>query len=420
MTFFSGGGKPSPQRRPDRPGDPGGRPRGRSRFANASDGADPSRAPAVQRIVSIDFMRRYDYLLLAFLAAILVFGFIVLPSAVDSMRDGQGIIRRQVAATAMGAALFVTLSLFDYRFFRHIDYVLHAAACLALIYVFLFGFGGEGQGSTRWVSILGFSFQPSEVVKITFVLVCAKLLDRLKERFSAKDLFLLIGSSAVPIGLIVIQPDFGMALMLLFTLVCMLYVYGFKYRYFIELALASIPIAIFTWFFLLNDKRKQRILVFMNPGLDVNDGGWHVDSTTRAIGSGGVSGKGLFGGIMTQRGVIPVKESDSIFAVIGEELGFVGCMAIIALIMLLLARCLYVAMRARDRYGSYIVFGLTSVLAFHYVENIGMNVGMLPLTGIPMPFVSAGGSAMISNLMLAGIIMGVSLRREKEAAVEGG
>ncbi|MFZ5985961.1 MAG: FtsW/RodA/SpoVE family cell cycle protein, partial [Bacillota bacterium] len=167
------------------------------------------------------------------------------------------------------------------------------------------------------------------------------------------------------------------------------------------------------WFFVLNEKRKDRIRVFFNPELDPLGSGWNVIRSKMAIGSGQIFGKGLFKGIQTQNSSVPVKESDFIFSVVGEELGFVGAVIILVLVFFILMRCVYIAKNARDSYGSFLVTGVTSFLAIHFIENIGMSIGLLPVTGIPLPFVSAGGSSMLTNYIAMGIVLSVSMRRQR-------
>ena len=168
------------------------------------------------------------------------------------------------------------------------------------------------------------------------------------------------------------------------------------------------------WFSpILNEKRKNRIRVFLDPTLDKQGAGYQSSLSIRTIGSGQTYGKGILNGIQTQRGTVPVKESDFIFTVVGEELGFVGAVSILILIFFLVIRCIYIAKNSRDLFGSLLVIGLTAMMGFHFIENIGMCIGLTPITGIPLPFFSSGGTSMITNFFSIGIILSVSMRRKR-------
>ncbi|MEI6601945.1 MAG: FtsW/RodA/SpoVE family cell cycle protein, partial [Clostridia bacterium] len=155
----------------------------------------------------------------------------------------------------------------------------------------------------------------------------------------------------------------------------------------------------------------ERILAFFNPATVTDDSAYQIIRAKTAIGSGGLLGKGLFGGPQNLKGMVPIKESDFIFTVSGEELGFIGSSIIIVLFVLLLIRCIYVAQRARDNYGTLLIAGITGMLGFHFIENIGMNLGLLPITGIPLPYFSLGNSSMLTVFIAVGIILSVSMRK---------
>jgi rod shape determining protein RodA len=243
------------------------------------------------------------------------------------------------------------------------------------------------------------------------MLAIPALLSRMKEEFSIRDFILTVVMASTPIVLVLLQPDFGTAAVFIVGLIAVLFVYGIKYRYvLIGVALAAIA-APLAWFFVLKDYQKDRIVALLNPLNDVQGSGYQTQKARIAIGSGQLKGSGLFNGLQSQQnGAIPVKESDFIFSVIGEELGFIGSVLIIILIAAILIWCIRTAVKSRDAYGSYIVTGLTAMLAFHFIENIGMNIGIMPVTGIPLPFISAGGSAMLMNFIAIGLIMAVSAR----------
>ena len=273
---------------------------------------------------------------------------------------------------------------------------------------------GDQFGSRSWIKIAGFTFQPSEFAKITFILVVAQCLAILDDKafITIKDLAIFFMYVLVPIFLVIVQKDFGTTCVFLAIFFVMLFVYGLSMKWVIGLGsafLASLPLA---WFFLLNEKRRDRIRVFLNPELDPLGSGLNVLRSKMTIGSGRLFGKGLFKGIQTQNSAVPVKESDFIFSVIGEEMGFVVSAIVVLAFLYIVLRCIYIAKNSRDLYGKLLVMGFVAMIGVHYVENIGMTIGILPVTGIPLPFISQGGTSMITNFMAVGFILSVSNKKK--------
>ncbi len=365
------------------------------------------------KVRGINILSKFDIVLFLLVGALTAVGFIVLRSATATMNTGASILRTQFISICLGGVACIILNFIDYRYYRILGYVFYGATLLLLIIVIPFGWGKEieGIGSNSWLIISGFKFQPSEIAKITYMMVVPAFLARLKEEFNIRDFLLLAGFAVAPIGLILLQTDLGTAAVFAVGLVSVIFAYGIKYRYvLIGVGLAAIA-APLSWFFILEEYQKNRIRALLNPLDDLEGIGYQTEKARIAIGSGQLKGSGLFNGLQAQQnGAIPVKESDFIFSVIGEELGFIGSVLVILLIAAILVWCMRIAIKAKDNYGSYMVTGLTAMLAFHFIENIGMNIGILPVTGIPLPFVSAGGSAMLMNLVAIGIIMSVSTR----------
>jgi rod shape determining protein RodA len=195
--------------------------------------------------------------------------------------------------------------------------------------------------------------------------------------------------------------------------VVFIYIAGIPYRYIFILCgglMLSFP---FVWVYALNDRRRDRILTFISPDRDPQGGGYHVMMSKMAIGSGQLFGQGYGSGIQTQSGSVPVNESDFIFSVVGEELGFIGGVIIILLGLFIILKCIHVAKNASDTYGSFLVVGVVGMFAFNFIENIGMSIGLLPVTGLPLPFVSQGGTAILTNYIAIGLVLSVSLRRKR-------
>jgi len=365
------------------------------------------------KVRNISVLSKFDFVLFILVGILTAFGFIVLRSATATMNTGASILRTQMFSIILGAVICIVLAVIDYQYFKYLGYVFYGFTLLLLIYVLFFGYGRDipGLGSNSWIQISGFMFQPSEPAKIAYMMAVPALFVRLKEDFRISSLILCVLASAVPIVLILLQSDLGTGTVFIVGLLSVVFVYGIKYRYLLLAGAVTIVAALLSWEYLLKGYQKDRIIALINPMADLEGIGYQTDKARIAIGSGRFSGNGLFEGLQSQQnGAIPVKESDFIYSVIGEELGFLGTVFVILVMTMILVWCLRVAMKTEDRYGAFMVTGLTGMLAFHFIENVGMNIGLLPVTGIPLPFISAGGSAMLMYFSAIGIIMSVSAR----------
>jgi rod shape determining protein RodA len=329
---------------------------------------------------------------------------------------------KQLACLLLGIVIAVALSAIDYKDYKTLGAILYVISILLLFLVLIFG--DEKYGAKSWlpVPVIG-QFQPSELAKVAFVLVIPIFFERLKEgQDKNKNLVKLLVYAAIPIILILMQPGVGTASVFIFSFIVMLFIYGFPYKYFFTAAGACAASAPSIWLFVLPGHIKSRILTFLNPELDLLGKGLQVHRSKMTIGSGRIFGNRLFHGIQTQNSAgiygissysVPFKQNDFIFSVVGEELGFIGCMAVLLLVYILMLRGLYIAKNSRDSYGTFAAAGIVGIFAFHFIENIGMTIGVLPVTGIPLPFMSQGGSAMITNYMAIGVLLSVSMRRKK-------
>lgn len=377
----------------------------------------------IEKTNDTNYFKQFDYLLFISIIILSIIGLVVLSSATRAISGGSGKMKTQIVSVILGIIIAIIISAFDYNSFKAIGFVFYIFCIGLLIYVLLRGVGYEEVGSNSWIiiplaGILDVSFQPSELARVALVILLSDFLERIKEgQDIKKNIIKFIIYSIIPVGLIIMQPDFGMAMVYIVAIFIMVYICGVRYKHiFITggVFLATVP---FIWFFALNDRRKKRILEFIFPGSDPGNSSYQVDMAEIAIGSGRLYGSGLYKGIQTQTppniGGVPVRESDMIFTVIGEEFGFIGSVLVIALIVFIILRCIHIARNARDHYGSFLVTGLTAMLAYQFIQNIGMCMRLLPVTGLPLPFVSAGGSAMLVNYMSIGIILSVSLRRKR-------
>lgn len=376
----------------------------------------------VEKTKSINYIKQFDYLLFAAVLLLSIIGIAILKSAIGEPGLSKTLLK-QILCLVIGLVAAITISAVDYKDFKTIGFVFYVASILLLILVLVKG--DEKNGSLSWltVPIIG-TFQPSEFAKAAFTVVMPVFFERLKEgQQTAKNTVKLVVYAAIPIALVILQRDIGTAMVFIFSFIVMLFIYGIPYRYFL-IALgtfaASAPVL---WFFVIPEKFphiRNRILSFIFPENDLQNTGWQVNRSKMTIGSGQIFGKGLFHGLQTQNSssaassyYLPAKQTDFIFSVIGEELGFIGVMLVIAVIFFILFRCIYISINSRDAYGAFIAVCIASILGFHFIENIGMCVGVLPVTGIPLPFVSRGGSALIANYLNVGILLSVSMRRRK-------
>ena len=257
--------------------------------------------------------------------------------------------------------------------------------------------------------------QPSEFAKIVLIITIARIIDYFKQKgtlnrpINILALFLVI---ALPTLLIIKQPDYGTAMVLLVTVAVMLFTGGLKWRYIIGALLAVAIVVPLAYNYVLPEHAKKRIDVFLNPSLDPRGAGYNIIQSKLAVGSGQLWGMGLFNGNQTQLGILPMKTTDFIYPVISEEMGFIISSLVIVLFIVLLIRLINIAKTAKDSFGGLLCIGVFAMIFAHFVENVGMSMGLLPITGIPLPFISYGGSSMLTNMIAIGLVMSVACRRK--------
>ncbi|MBQ3868671.1 MAG: rod shape-determining protein RodA [Clostridia bacterium] len=363
----------------------------------------------------VDYLVEFDYFLLVIALAITVIGLIYLGSAMSNMYadGGTSAMRSQIAGLVVGVIFALVLAFFDYNLLKKITWPFFAVNVLLMLSVFT-PLGVEDYGSRSWIGIGSFTYQPSELMKLAMVLVIAIELEKAQEEgFGFRRVAIISFAFLVPLGLIILQKDMGQAMVLTFSFLMVLFVGLAKWWYVLSvLALggAAIP---FLWKFYLNGTRRARLFAFIDP-VKYPDYSLQLIRSETAIGSGGLTGQGVGQGAMNGGKKILVKMSDSIFAVIGEEGGFIIAALVVLLFAVLLLRMCYISARARDMYGKCVAAGILAMFLFNIFENIGMNLGIMPITGLPLPFISKGGSAMITNYICIGLLLSVSLRRKRE------
>ncbi len=324
--------------------------------------------------------------------------------------DSRWYVQRQAIFLLINLALMFFSLRFDYKQLERFAtplYLFNLIMLLAVMFV-----GQSALGAQRWIQIGPVSLQPSEFSKIIMIVVMAKMLNDRKENFSSMwDAAPIFGYMLPPFLLVLKQPDLGTSLVFVAIVLVMLYIAGIPVKLYKWLAGAAVVLAPVFWH-LLKDYQKNRIMVFLDPDKDPFGSGYHIIQSKIAIGSGMISGKGLFAGTQSQLNFLPENHTDFIFAVIGEELGFIGIIIVLLLYGIVIYRGIRIAMEAKDDFGSLLAVGIVAMLAFHVLVNVGMTMGIMPVTGIPLPFMSYGVSALTTNMMCMGILLNINMRNQ--------
>lgn len=317
---------------------------------------------------------------------------------------------KQLAWAAVGCAAILALARLEYRFLGGIHWVLYVLSLVSLLAVRFFG--RTVNGTTGWFEVFGLQLQPVEFVKIIMCVVMAKYFADHAENLQS---WRTIGMSGLimagPVVLIMLQPDFGSAMLLVGIWFGVLFSLPIPRRRIGLLCLAAAVVAVASWYVVLKPYQKERIINFVNPGHDQLSSGYNVQQSMTAIGSGQLFGRGLGLGPQSQLSFLPERNTDFIFAAISEELGLVGSLTVILLFGLLLWRLYAIGQRCRDNFSIILSFSLAIMFFVQVSINIGMNLGVFPVTGIPLPFLSYGGSSLLSSLMAIGIAESVAIRQ---------
>ncbi|HEY5557191.1 rod shape-determining protein RodA [Acetobacterium sp.] len=321
-------------------------------------------------------------------------------------------IIKQGISFIIGCVIVFFLIRSDYNLFADHWKWIYGISLLVLLIVFIPGVGTTNMGTTGWINLGFFEVQTSEIAKMGFILSFAKILELRYDRLDcAEDLIVPAAFIFPPTILMILQPDFGQALVILVIALGMLFVAGFNIRYFYGLFLFSFIAIPTAWFFAL-DYQKARILSFFHPEADPLGTGYHAIQSKITIGSGELFGRGLATqGTMTKLDFLPAQWTDFIFSVISETAGFIGAALVILLFVFFMWRLLRGARLAQDMYGTLVIFGVFFMFLFQITENIGMTIGLLPITGITLPFISYGGSSLIINMIAVGFVLNIYRRR---------
>ena len=364
--------------------------------------------PSARRLLDLDWI----LLLATFL--LIGYGLVMGYSITVEDRNFTGDLGQQMLRAALyavvGLSAMTVVALIDYAWLGTFAPLIYVGTLVLLAVVLVVG--SSTLGATRWVTIAGFKFQPSEFAKVFMVIVLAKW-------FADRDVrspFTLLGGLAVlaiPVGLVFRQPDLGTSLVFLGMFFGMAFLAGARLWHLTALLAAGAAAIPLMWGF-LKEYQKARLTVFLDPYSDPQGAGWNIIQSLIAVGSGSVTGKGLTAGTQSPLGYLPIAESDFVFSGLAEDLGFVGAIILFALYIVLLLTALTVARRSRDAFGTHIAAGVVAMLAFQIVVNVGMAISLMPITGIPLPFISQGGSSLISICFALGALQAVSMRSSSE------
>ena len=372
-------------------------------------------------------LRNVDWITVLLVLALVGFGLVSIASIMASPFDGTEsslgdyisrlnleYVRRQVVNFLVGAAAMLIVIAVDYQLYKPL--IKYAYGAILGLLVILLVVGESSRGVAGWFNLGTRAFQPAELCKITLLVLLSKMISECMDRDGSvknfTDVVKIAAVCLVPTFLVAKQPDWGTAFVFIMILICLLFVGKIGWHYIIAAVLVvgiSIPLA---YRYVMTDDQRGRIDVFLDPSSDLTGKGYNVNQAKISIGSGQLYGKGFFtDGTLAQLKYVPERHTDFIFAGIVEGVGFVGGAILIVVFFLLIFRWLYVALKAKDNFGMCLVVGCMGMLLAHVFENIGMNIGLMPVTGIPLPFISYGGSNLLTNMIAVGIVLNVWMRR---------
>ncbi|MFN8234184.1 MAG: rod shape-determining protein RodA [Actinomycetota bacterium] len=365
-------------------------------------------------------IRHLDPTLLLTVLALSAVGLISIYSAThQSLRaldlDVMTFLKKQVAALILGLIAMLLIATFDYRFFKVYAGLLYAVSVLSLVLVQVPGIGSTSSGAQRWFALGGFQFTPSEFAKLALILMLSAMLSELKTPTpELADVIRACLVAMVPMALVFVQPDIGTSIVLVAIVVGILVVAGTKLWHLLALAGTAIVVILLAFQLgVIKDYQLDRLTGFWDPQRDTQTVNYNREQAEIAIGAGGLFGRGFLAGTQTNLDFVPEQHTDFIFTVVGEEFGFAGSAIVLTLFAILIWRAIRISYLSKDPFGTYVAAGVASMFAVQMFVNIGMVIGIMPITGIPLPFVSYGGTAMIANLIAAGLLLNIHMRRFK-------
>lgn len=358
-------------------------------------------------------LRNFDFVLLAAVVLLNIISLVMITSATHASGldgDGYWFVKRQAAFFVINILVVFFSLRFDYEQLERLAlplYFFNLIMLLAVMFV-----GQSALGAQRWIQIGPVTLQPSEFSKIIMIVVMAKIINDRKDDFtSVWNAFPVAAFMFVPFLLVLKQPDLGTSLVFIAIVLAMLFIAGIPAKLYAYMGGAALLLAPVFWH-MLKDYQKLRIMVFLDPEKDPYGSGYHIIQSKIAIGSGLLHGNGLFAGTQSQLNFLPENHTDFIFSVIGEELGFIGVAIVLLLYAVICYRGIKIAMEAKDDFGALLATGIVAMFVFHILVNVGMTTGIMPVTGIPLPFMSYGVSAMTTNMLCVGLLLNINMRRK--------
>lgn len=366
------------------------------------------------------YLRGFDWILLIATFALVTYGLFMLYSATHAdtnIKSPYFYVKSQAVGLVLGVVFIVVFTIFNYRRFARWHMYIYGFTLLLLIATIVLGTGGSTVGASRWIQLPGFRLQTSELAKILLILSLGALLAEGAElRYRFRFVVLCVGYVLLPVLLVFLQPDLGTALVFIAILVVMLVVWGIRMKHLGVLAGVGVLFSVLVLRVLpalglsiLRPYQMKRLSIFLHPYSDPNGQGYQLIQSKIAIGSGLFSGKGYLHGTQTHLNFLPEHHTDFIFAVFGEEMGFIGSVLLLGLFAVIIWRAFRIARLSQDKFGSLIAAGVGGVILFEVFINIGMTIGIMPVTGIPLPFVSFGSSSLVVFLMAVGVLESVHI-----------
>ncbi|HEX9502755.1 MAG TPA: rod shape-determining protein RodA [Patescibacteria group bacterium] len=353
--------------------------------------------------------RYFDIYIFGSSLLLLVLGLLMIYST--TLESPVNLLTRQLVYAILGFFCMFALAFFDYRKLKSLTPILYVVIVAALVFVWFVGL--QIRGSSRWIDLGIFRIQPAEFAKLVIVIIMAKFFDQSGEKLKdIRYVILCVLYVAIPAGLVLIEPDLGSALVIFFTWFAMLLFSKINKKHLAGLLLVGLVLSSFSWFFVIKDYQKTRIYTFINPSYDPKGAGYNVLQSIIAVGSGSITGRGVGRGLQSQLKFLPERQTDFIFASTAEELGLFGSTFIIGLFGVIFFRLIKATRHARDNFGMYLALGIFFMFLVQVVINIGMNTGLLPVTGIPLPFLSYGGSSLITTMLALGLVQSIVARQK--------
>lgn len=363
-------------------------------------------------------LKHYDYTLLLIIVAVSFFGVVMVGSSTVSgdvtlsALFASGYFIRQLIWVVGGIIGMLVLSIIDYNEWRRFVIPIYLFS-LAMLILVIFR-GHQAGGSIRWISIGGFfNLQPSELAKTAIIITLAAVMSKEGRKLDNwHDLIIPFLHVGVPMLVIFRQPDLGTSLVFIAITVAVMFVGGLRWLHMAVLSVAGVIGSVLAFLFVLEDYQKNRLIIFTDPWQDPQGMGWQIIQSKVAIGSGQFQGRGLFRGTQNQLDFLPEKHTDFIFSVLGEELGFVGAAVFLLVYLFLIWRIVKVGMEAKNSFGRYICVGVAAMLSFQLLVNVGMTISIMPVTGLPLPLLSYGGSSFLATIISLGLVLSVAAHKD--------